>query len=335
MTIKFLARAVLLAVSGLALFVGSASANVFKASGSVQQGFSQTNLTEGAVEDDQTALLFTEKDDLTLGAPLPVDAAAPGRFGSDGSLPGGQIAAGTRVSSYLVHIDPRDTGVAKCFVVGIQFDSPILGIITRGSTLETTDGVLKHSPGSVFAPSASRGMDLQEPQEVVVWETTPPQPSGLPAEQFRFGGCSFDPVDELRIVTAFAPDCAGSKATVVDARRTGPGGVTGTNGADVIVALAGDDTIAAGGGADLVCGGADNDSLSGAAGKDRLLGEDGDDQLKGGSGKDKLVGGLGKDLLRAAGGGKDKVNCGPGQDKAIVDKGDAVGKSCEKVTGGR
>jgi RTX calcium-binding nonapeptide repeat (4 copies)/LVIVD repeat len=60
------------------------------------------------------------------------------------------------------------------------------------------------------------------------------------------------------------------------------------------------------------------DCLRGRGGNDRLSGRRGDDELRGGRGRDRLQGGRGRDVIRAAGGGADRIDCGPGRDKAFV-----------------
>jgi Ca2+-binding RTX toxin-like protein len=107
------------------------------------------------------------------------------------------------------------------------------------------------------------------------------------------------------------------------------------------------------------CGYFTQDTLVGDGGNDRLYGRLGDDYLTGGGGNDYLVGGkdqpakppggeyctgfgerVGDTLL--GGSGKDKIvardgqrdlaiDCGPGKDKAYLDKKDPKPKRCEKV----
>ena len=59
-------------------------------------------------------------------------------------------------------------------------------------------------------------------------------------------------------------------------------------------------------------------------------GNRGADELRGHSGTDGMSGGAGPDLIRVAGGGSDEINCGRGQDKAVVDVNDLVA-NCEEV----
>ncbi len=116
--------------------------------------------------------------------------------------------------------------------------------------------------------------------------------------------------------------------------------------------------LAAGGGALAVTerGSGADDRLVGGKGADRLEGLGGDDLLVGGKGPDLLVGGKGNDRLRggpgrdgfnmrkgvalaahgrdridARDGGQDEINCGAGNDVAIVDFAENGVYDCEKV----
>ncbi len=98
--------------------------------------------------------------------------------------------------------------------------------------------------------------------------------------------------------------------------------VQGTGGADLLAGTKRRDAISAKGGADTLRGRGAGDCLRGGGGKDRI---------EGGPGGDRLAGGGGADRIDARDGTRDRINCGPGRDKAIVDPLDAV-KGCEKVS---
>jgi hypothetical protein len=72
------------------------------------------------------------------------------------------------------------------------------------------------------------------------------------------------------------------------------------------------------------------DRLTGGAAAETIRGGAGNDRLSGGGGRDVLLGGRGRDLLKARDGERDRVDCGPGRDRAIVDKLDRV-RRCERV----
>jgi len=62
-----------------------------------------------------------------------------------------------------------------------------------------------------------------------------------------------------------------------------------------------------------------------------LLGGNGADMIRGHTGFDDVSGGPGADVVRVDDGRRDLVNCGPGQDRADVDRRDDV-TGCEKET---
>ena len=72
------------------------------------------------------------------------------------------------------------------------------------------------------------------------------------------------------------------------------------------------------------------DRLHGTAAAETIKGGRGNDRLSGGGGKDVLLGGPGRDLLESRDGFRDRVDCGSGRDRAIVDTLDRV-RRCERV----
>ncbi|MGH3036935.1 MAG: calcium-binding protein [Gaiellaceae bacterium] len=117
---------------------------------------------------------------------------------------------------------------------------------------------------------------------------------------------------------------------------------TGWNDRDYALGLGGNDLIRSWAGADIVWGHQGNDTLEGNTGRDWLLGgagadtltdEGGLDRLWAGAGADQLSGGLNADELIAIELDKavDHVDCGPGNDRAVVRRFDVVDASCERV----
>jgi hypothetical protein len=114
----------------------------------------------------------------------------------------------------------------------------------------------------------------------------------------------------------------------------------GFGGVDRLFGGPGDDYLDGGSGGDRLFGGDGDDTLAGREGDDRLYGEGGDDFLSGGDDDDALKGGpgtnryygrAGDDRLYADNGVRERVDCGPGADRAIVDRYDRT-VSCERVT---
>jgi VCBS repeat-containing protein len=71
--------------------------------------------------------------------------------------------------------------------------------------------------------------------------------------------------------------------------------LTGTPGADLLLAQSNNDTLTGEGGYDLLCGDSGGDTLSGGGGDDSLGGGSGTDLLTGGAGADRFSGGSGTD----------------------------------------
>jgi hypothetical protein len=82
-----------------------------------------------------------------------------------------------------------------------------------------------------------------------------------------------------------------------------------------------------------ICGRAGNDVIEGLGGSDRLDGGWQRDTLVGGPGRDRLVGGRGNDTIFARDGERDTIECGWGEDRAVVDRIDRVLRGCEHVVG--
>ena len=84
---------------------------------------------------------------------------------------------------------------------------------------------------------------------------------------------------------------------------------------------------------EIVISGAVSDTLSGDGRENELNAGSGDDFADAGPGMDRISGGNGADVLRARDGGRDIVDCGPGEDLAIVDRQDTA-RDCETVDRG-
>jgi Ca2+-binding RTX toxin-like protein len=97
--------------------------------------------------------------------------------------------------------------------------------------------------------------------------------------------------------------------------------IVGTNRGEYLAGSGFDDTVFGLGG---------NDTLLGGAGYDRIFGGAGNDVITGGGGADRLWGGRGSDTINAVDGERDYIDCGPGPDRAVVDKFDKV-VNCEVI----
>jgi Ca2+-binding RTX toxin-like protein len=104
----------------------------------------------------------------------------------------------------------------------------------------------------------------------------------------------------------------------------------GASGPDRLFGGSGDDGLYGRGGDDVLSGGTGNDTLEGGRGDDLLDAGPGNDHLNGGFGNDLLSGGDGNDRITAISGGKDTIDCGPGDDTVLKDKSD-IATNCEHV----
>lgn len=90
-------------------------------------------------------------------------------------------------------------------------------------------------------------------------------------------------------------------------------------------------TIRGSSGNDRVIGTKFGDHLSGGPGNDTVIGLNGPDRISGQAGRDRLYGNGGNDRIDAADNERDIVNCGPGRDLAMVDRGLDKTTGCEKL----
>ncbi len=86
-------------------------------------------------------------------------------------------------------------------------------------------------------------------------------------------------------------------------------------------------------GDDRIRGGGSRDLIQGIDGDDELFGRGGRDALFGAGGHDRLLGGPGGDVLDAVRNDRDQdIRCGPGDDRARIDRGvDPAPEQCEET----
>jgi Ca2+-binding RTX toxin-like protein len=106
----------------------------------------------------------------------------------------------------------------------------------------------------------------------------------------------------------------------------GPDLLFGTPHRDVICGLGGDDVLDGNSGNDVLRGGPGRDILNGGDGSDLLYGGLANDKLQGDHGRDGIYGGLGNDTIFAWDGFADRLDGGPGVDRAWRDKLDRVAR---------
>ncbi|MCP9490930.1 MAG: hypothetical protein MSC31_13825 [Solirubrobacteraceae bacterium MAG38_C4-C5] len=107
--------------------------------------------------------------------------------------------------------------------------------------------------------------------------------------------------------------------------------IDGEDGNDTLHGGAGDDQLYGRQGDDLLLGNEGNDYIEGARGDDVINGGAGDDTIFGNAGDDAVSGGEGNDRINVIGSGRDRVECGPGEDTVFAGPEDTVDDDCEEV----
>ena len=160
--------------------------------------------------------------------------------------------------------------------------------------------------------------------------TSPPPP--LPLRT----GCT------LRVVpisgTPAANTLNGTARSDILLGKAGNDLLRGLAGNDCLYGEAGDDRLRGGSGADRLFGGPGADRLEGESGSDRMTGATGNDRLTDRIGRDTFSGGSGNDTIDSRDTSlagrriRDTVSCGPGRDRVLADRRDAVQRDCERIT---
>lgn len=139
---------------------------------------------------------FDEDQNIVLGAPLVVDV---------GSSP---LAAGATVASHYVFFDP---GPSLTVIGTVNFDAPVLGIITSTGTLIASDFLA--NTGVNYLSPAARGL---EPGDSVTI-------SG--PNQISFRTTAADPGDYVRVLTTFSPSAVPEPGSIALLIGAGVGGL--------------------------------------------------------------------------------------------------------------
>ena len=105
--------------------------------------------------------------------------------------------------------------------------------------------------------------------------------------------------------------------------------IEGTGGHDRLIGTPHKDRIDGRAGSDVIAGRGGSDNLRGSAGSDRINGGGGRDEFDMRHGEE--IGGLGDDVIHARDGRRDEINCGPGEDRAVVDRAEDGVINCEHV----
>lgn len=145
-----------------------------------------------------------------------------------------------------------------------------------------------------------------------------------------------DDVRDLDVLQLYVPativgDDGVQTVEVYAAADREPSTIDGRGGADDLRAGPGRETIDGGAGDDRIEGGFNHDVLTGGPGRDTIYGDSTSGNC-GGFGQSCWIP-FGNDVINARDGSADQIDCGPGEDKAIVDAFDTVAANCESVDG--
>jgi hypothetical protein len=156
------------------------------------------SVVEGALEDDDHAVVFAERQDFLLVSDLDVDADNAGAevVGSTNTASPGFIPAGRRVSSYLVHYDtvgqPVDP-LGQGWFLSFQNTDLIVGLIYSDGLLDASDYL--GAPGTTYPTGETyRGMTgFNEGADQINW-----------SQFYAFSGTQSVTVevDQIRIILA-------------------------------------------------------------------------------------------------------------------------------------
>jgi hypothetical protein len=255
-----------------------------------------------------------------LLSPAPASAAVQCKFSkSDGLLDVTATDAFTRIvrSQDAIEIDDGNQPVKCSGPTPTVFDTNRVQISHAGRSADIVD--LRggpFAPGEGFEPLGSSEIEIEFVGQTFLDVRGTQAPDRL---SFVAGGLNLNGDDDADVIGQFSVLL-----------------VEGSQGNDVISPQSGYRTAATrrvllgGGGRDTLIATPDGAFLHGGNDRDRLIGRARADNLTGGRGHDLLRGGKGRDLIRAIDGTRDRVNCGPGLDRAKVDGIDRV-RGCERL----
>lgn len=152
------------------------------------------SLDIGVMDSATTIFAINERQGIALPYDLAVDATGPGFFDSMSALNGGVIAAGTPISSHLIHMD-TDLDVHGLIEATFTFDFPILGIIVTRTGLDASDVDLGFAT-TLYPLSSYRGPELNAADRISLNEDG--HSIWVMLQQTT-------EVDEIRVITAAPP----------------------------------------------------------------------------------------------------------------------------------
>lgn len=162
-----------------------------------------SSVRAGELIDPESLRIFPERREHDLLERITADITQPGVVDSGADLSPGTIAAGTRVTAFLIHgdagvlsVDSRANGIVEG---SVTFSAPVLAVIVTGSALSESDapvGAPQTEYPDEAEDSGSRGLELDGGDQVEL---------SMDRMTLRFRLDIKRGVDEIRVLTAPLP----------------------------------------------------------------------------------------------------------------------------------
>lgn len=157
----------------------------------------------GELIDAESLRIFPERREHDLIERIAADITQPGVVASGSDLSPGTIAAGTRVTAFLIHGDmgvlSRDSRASGILEGSVTFSAPVLAVIVTGPSLSGSDQSVgapqTEYPGD-SEEASSRGMELDGSDQIELSQDR---------MTLRFRLDINSDVDEIRVITAPLP----------------------------------------------------------------------------------------------------------------------------------
>ena len=132
---------ILTVFSVLVFYCNTSQASISGVSGNIQLIPSPSSVILGALQSDTTIFGFNEVQNYTLTSDLLINGNGAGLHVGTGNAATAFIASGTKINSYLFHVDSVSTDFTR-FGGTIFFDRNILAIIFETNELNLSDTML-------------------------------------------------------------------------------------------------------------------------------------------------------------------------------------------------
>jgi hypothetical protein len=150
---------------------------------------------------DTDIFVFEEQANYVLPVDVQVDGTTPGVYSSP-SVPGGTIAAGTTINSYVVHSDPA-SGLPMMYTnrtISFTNNEAILAIILLTDTLDNSTPTLAFAGTQYPPPAKNWGLEPGVEPDSITWAGETITWNTLTGGSHDQGG-----EDDIRILTMVTP----------------------------------------------------------------------------------------------------------------------------------